>query len=283
MFNLNILAMLFLLIFCLHTIGYVSIIPTETTNDYKIFVASVEQFNDLPTIATHAYDYLKQSQNDKQITRFIFVRHGQSTSNQEKSIAGRTLDVDLSEDGVSQASTVGVKLKDCGLSFDSLYCSPSLRTQRTMQLILNQIKCKQPIHLDDRLYEKFYGPYEGATEKEYFPVKKAEEIDNSGPERSFEDKFSFKFHPDMESMADVHSRIVVFLQESYLKHLGENVLIATHNGVMKALFMDDAAKRGFDVDYRSFDLNNCSVLIIEVEEGNIRLVASHGLKFKANL
>lgn len=252
------------------------------------FVKSVDEFQQIPTIATQAYDYLQNIPVAKAVSRFIFVRHGESTSNQEKSIAGRKLDVVLSENGRDQAQKVGLNLKKREIPLDAVYSSPSARAQQTARLILEELKIQKDLQLDEQLYEKFYGPYEGATEQEYAPVKKIEEVHNSGPEKSFEEKFTFKAHPDMESMADIYHRITQFLNkthEEFLKKVheenaGQNVLVATHNGVMKALFMADAAKRGIVVDYRSFDLGNCSVVVIEVEGNDIRVVATNGLKFK---
>jgi hypothetical protein len=49
---------------------------------------------------------------------------------------------------------------------------------------------------------------------------------------------------------------------------------------MKAFFMADAAKRGVDIDYRSFDLGNCTMLIVEMDNQNFSVTESNGLKFK---
>jgi broad specificity phosphatase PhoE len=240
------------------------------------YVDSAPLFNAIPTIATDAYDYLGQAKKTKEVSRFIFVRHGESTSNAEKSVAGRTLDVDLSEKGVQQANEAGKKLAGTKIKIDAIYSSPSRRAINTAQLILNIL----PIQTDERLYEKFYGPFEGASEQEYKPVKKLEEIDNSGPQKLFVDKFKFKANPKMETMADVYVRVLDFLQEMHKKHQGQNVLVATHNGVMKALFIVAAARQGFDVDYRSFDLENASIVVVEVGDFGIQVPAANGLKYR---
>jgi hypothetical protein len=57
--------------------------------------------------------------------------------------------------------------------------------------------------------------------------------------------------------------------------------VATHNGVMKALFMADSAQRGFDIEYRSYDLGNCAILVLEIDENDqMQIVATSGLKFR---
>lgn len=246
----------------------------------SIFIDSAEGFNTLPSIATDAYDYLKQNKQSRRISRFIFVRHGESTSNKQKSMAGRTLDVDLSEKGILQAKETATKLYESGIALHSAYSSPSLRTRKTAEFILQLFEHVNLPQLDERLYEKFYGPYEGASEEEYAPIKRLEEIENSGPYKSFMEKFHFKAHSEMESLAEVYARTIHFIQEAAPHHQGQTVLVATHNAVMKALFTADCAKQGFDVDYSAFDLGNCSIIIVDVKNEEVALKATQGLKFR---
>lgn len=49
---------------------------------------------------------------------------------------------------------------------------------------------------------------------------------------------------------------------------------------MKSLFLLDAAKRGFETDYRSITLANAAVLVIEVQDGEIRLMATTRISYK---
>lgn len=238
-------------------------------------VASSEQFNSLPIIAADAYAYLRSNKETTNCSRYIFIRHGESTSNVEKSIAGRTQDVDLSIKGKDQAIKAGINLADTEITINAIYSSPSLRAKNTASLVH-----VREIETDERLYEKFYGPYEGASDEEYTPVKESEEVDNSGSDKLFSDKFKFKAHPEMESIAEIYVRVAQFLREKHLNHEGHNVIVATHNGVMKSLFIAHAAELGFDVDYRSFILDNAAVLIVEVEKSSIRVKAAHGLTYK---
>lgn len=247
-------------------------------NKPREYISTAEAFNEIPSIANEAYEYLKQA--GPSASRFILVRHGESVSNKEKVIAGRTIDEGLSDEGIEQAKLVGRILKDLEVHIDGYYSSPSNRARQTVTLIEESLDVGTPPILDEQLYEKFYGPFEGAVESQYGPLVKAEEVDNSGPEKTFEEKFLYKYHPEMESMYDVFQRAAAFLRKVYATHRNQNILIGTHNGVMKALFMADAARRGYDVDYRSFSLGNCALLIVEVENGDIRVVASNKLKYK---
>lgn len=239
-------------------------------------IATAEQFDSLSVIATDAYVYLSSAPKDPEISRFIFIRHGESTSNAEKCIAGRTQNVDLSEKGKTQASKAGERLGSTNCEIHALYSSPSIRAQNTASRFYEGMT----IVTDERLYEKFYGPYEGANEEQYQPVKELEEGENSGGDKLFIDKFKFKAHPEMESMSDIHVRVTQFLLEKEDLHKGENVIVATHNGVMKSLFMASLAEMGFDVDYRSFILGNASVLVIEVGDFGVKVKAATGLSYK---
>jgi hypothetical protein len=48
---------------------------------------------------------------------------------------------------------------------------------------------------------------------------------------------------------------------------------------MKALFMHASAQQGFEIDYRSYILINCAILVVEMNSYSLQVVASHGLQF----
>lgn len=243
--------------------------------DARQFVDKAEQFNAIAIIKRDAVDYIKKAPLGRKVTRFVFVRHGESTSNVENSMAGRTLDVDLTARGILQAQEVGELLAN--IHWDAVYASPMVRTHRTAELIAH---CQDNEIIDDvRLYERYYGPYEGATEEEYAPVKELEK-QIAGPKVSFRDKFLFKAHFDMESMVEIFERTLSFLIEVQQERSGQLILCATHNGPMKALFLMEAYERGSIVDYRAFDLGNCALLVIDVNSERADVKASKGLKFK---
>jgi len=251
--------------------------PVQQTQTY---IKNMQEFNEIPAVASDAYTYLKNTPITPSATRFIFIRHGESTSNKERTIAGRKLDVDLSEKGIQQAKFVGLALANLKISITQFYSSPSLRAQQTVACIQENLLSQANPFLDERMYEKFYGPYEGATEEKYAPVKQAEEVDNSGHDKTFEQKFNYKYHSEMESMADVLVRVMQFVSEKSPAHQGQTVLVGAHNGILKALFMADAASKGYDVDYRSFIIDNCALLVVEVEGAEVRVMASSRFIFR---
>lgn len=106
------------------------------------------------------------------------------------------------------------------------------------------------------------------------------------PHPHFAEKFSYSPDPDeIESLTSIDERVSQFLQETHLEDQREeplvrNHLVVSHYGVLKTLFMSDAFKRGFDIDYRAHDIKNCGIVIIEVDEDGARVVATQGLSFK---
>jgi probable phosphoglycerate mutase len=248
--------------------------------EVQVLVKTEAQFNNIPTIACSAFDYLKQIDENKNITRLIFVRHGESKSNKEKSMAGRTLETALSDQGKKQAQEIGAALELSNIEIHAFFSSPTLRALQTTKTILSKLNLSFPINQDERLHEKWYGLYEGATENEYAPIKNKEEQEI--PMLStFAEKFAYKAVLNIESMQEIYYRVDEFIRNIRLDQLGKNVLITTHNGVMKSIFMADSAFRGYDVEYRSFDLGNCSVIVLEVHDnGELKIVATDGLKFR---
>jgi broad specificity phosphatase PhoE len=82
-------------------------------------------------------------------------------------------------------------------------------------------------------------------------------------------------YPEVESLQTVYERAREFLVQD---RANGNYLVATHKGVKKALLMGLLKEEGIEVDYRSFELQNCSVFVIEVPRGGSpRLVAVNGL------
>lgn len=247
------------------------------------FIKTEIAFNEIPSIKTPALNYLQESSKHQEVTRFIFVRHGESNSNKEKSMAGRTLNTELSENGVAQAKEIGQLLQN--VKIDLAFSSPTSRAKATAEYILSEMNLNCLLHFDERLHERWYGPFEGASESKYAGIKKKEETDIAALQTFFE-KFHYRPHPEMESMQEIYFRACQFILQIGEQYQGKNILVATHNGVMKALFMADAFHNGFNVEYFTFDLGNCSVLIVEVDSYEkldvplINVQASKGLKFR---
>lgn len=93
----------------------------------------------------------------------VIVRHGQSEWNQKKLFTGWT-DVDLTEQGISEAKTGGKLLKEKGFEFDLAYTSVLKRAIRTLDYILQETDHMWiPVIKHWRWNERHYGALQGES------------------------------------------------------------------------------------------------------------------------
>ena len=139
----------------------------------------------------------------------LFVRHGQTDWNAKRLIQGRT-DIPLNETGREQAKTQAAAL--AGRAIDIIYTSPMLRA-REMAEIINQ-PLGLPLRFDDRLVERCYGDFEGTD-----------------PECSHSEFERALLQNGGESLAELHGRVLRFLEDITAAHAGQTVLVVAHGGV----------------------------------------------------
>ncbi|MGA0028073.1 MAG: 2,3-bisphosphoglycerate-dependent phosphoglycerate mutase, partial [Steroidobacteraceae bacterium] len=93
--------------------------------------------------------------------RLVLVRHGQSTWNLENLFTGWT-DVDLTEQGRSEAASAGQLLKAEGFRFARAHTSVLKRAIRTLWIVLDVMDLMWiPVERDWRLNERHYGALQG--------------------------------------------------------------------------------------------------------------------------
>lgn len=218
-----------------------------------------EDFVSMPMVQLNSWNHLMSSRPDQMLTRLIFVRHGESESNKNQRIAGRAEDSPLTDLGKQQALYAGSLLRQAKLPIKAVYSSPMQRTQHTAQLMFPDLEPR----IDERLHEKFYGPYEGQSLANYEPIM-VKEKQTLPRLMSFQEKFSYKPHPDFESMEEVYERVSPFIMEMHEENMGGNILIASHGGLLKSLFLYDAAQKGFEIHYRALFVNNTAAFVVEV-------------------
>jgi probable phosphoglycerate mutase len=88
---------------------------------------------------------------------FYFVRHGETESNVQGTIAG-SIDTPLTDRGRAQASTVAAALKNVGIT--AIYCSALRRSRDTAQYIAGALALR--ISVIPELGERNWGELEGA-------------------------------------------------------------------------------------------------------------------------
>ncbi|MFF2550132.1 histidine phosphatase family protein [Nocardia sp. NPDC058058] len=160
----------------------------------------------------------------------ILLRHGVSTSNTARTLAGRSAGVDLTDRGREQAHTVAQRLGS--LPIEHIVTSPLLRCQRTVAPLADKLGIEaEP---DERLLEVDYGDWTGRALSELVnePLWKVVQRHASGA-----------VFPSGEGLAQVQFRAVSAVREHDRilgeKHGGDVLWVAcTHGDVIKSLLAD---------------------------------------------
>ncbi|HEY5260439.1 MAG TPA: histidine phosphatase family protein, partial [Rhabdochlamydiaceae bacterium] len=160
------------------------------------------------------------------------------------------------------------------------FTSSLIRAKETLRICLESMGLQETaVHINDAIIEKHFGKDEGETAEVYSETTKKETAETA--KLSWDEKFVYKVYPQdpkFESLSQVSQRVLKFLVE---ERAPGNYLVSTHKVVKKAQLMGLLKQSGIEVGYRSFDLKNCSVFVIEVgKDKTPRLVAATGLEIK---
>lgn len=162
----------------------------------------------------------------------VLVRHGQSEWNLKNLFTGWR-DVDLTEQGVTEAKAAGQKLAARGLTFDIAFTSALKRAQRTCQFILDATgQSDLETIRDAALNERDYGDLNG--------LNKDDARKKWGDEQVHIWRRSYDTPPPGgESLKDTGARVWPYylheMQPFVLR--GETVLVAAHGNSLRALIM----------------------------------------------
>jgi 2,3-bisphosphoglycerate-dependent phosphoglycerate mutase len=162
----------------------------------------------------------------------VLIRHGQSEWNLKNLFTGWR-DVDLTEQGVSEAKTAGKRLKERGIQFDVAYTSALKRAQRTLGLVLDEMgQSGLTIHNDKALNERDYGDLNGLNKDD--ARKKWGEEQVHIWRRSYDTP-----PPGGESLKDTVARALPYYVQNILPGVlrGERTLVAAHGNSLRALIM----------------------------------------------
>ena len=162
----------------------------------------------------------------------VLVRHGQSEWNLKNLFTGWR-DVDLSPQGVKEATTAGRLLKAQGLSFDVCFTSALKRAQRTLDLMLDELgQTGLPATRDQALNERDYGDLSG--------LNKDDARAKWGEEQVHVWRRSYSVAPpNGESLRDTGARVWPYYLHTIQPHVlrGERVLISAHGNSLRAFIM----------------------------------------------
>jgi len=162
-------------------------------------------------------------QDPYKISRFGLIRHAQTVWNREKKIQGYS-DSPLTAEGKLQASRWGKILDQ--FSWNRLLASDTGRALATAEIINAYLKL--PMAIDSRLKEQDWGQWVEKT----FP-----QIEAEAPQVLDEQIHAgWDFcPPGGEDRKSVLTRSQRALQEAFDRWPEENILVVTHEGVIKSL------------------------------------------------
>ncbi len=162
-------------------------------------------------------------QNQSNSTRFGLVRHAQTIWNREKKIQGQS-DSPLTSDGKTQALRWGRLLKQ--FSWNRILASDIGRAMETAKIINQALNLS--LQTDSRLREQDWGDWVGKT---------ISQIQTEAP-RMLDEQINSGWRfcpPGGENRKSVLARSQRALQEAFGRWPGENILVVTHEGVIKSL------------------------------------------------
>lgn len=219
----------------------------------------------------------------KKLKQIVFIRHGQSLYNLENRFTGWT-DVDLTDDGYSEARAAGAILKKHGFIFEVAHTSILKRAIRTLWILLHEMDLMWiPVYKTWRLNERHYGALQG--------LNKAEVIKRYGDEQVNEWRRSAsirppEIHPDghigdqkdpkyaqigmeniplTESLLDTEKRTLVYWHNQIVPNLQNNqrVIISAHGNTLRALvkYLDNIPDDGVV----SLNIPNSIPLVYELD------------------
>ena len=211
----------------------------------------------------------------------VLVRHGQSVWNLEKKFTG-WVDVDLTENGKSEAKKAGELINKNNLKIDLYFSSVQLRAKNTLKIIQNELKDDKNPTQAWELNERHYGALTGLN-KDEMKIKLGEDkvhqfrrswdlrpdpLDKQNPYHPSnieiyknipEDKI-----PSTESLKDTYERVIDFYKKKIEIINDKNILISAHGNSIRALCK------------YLFNLDNDIISKLEIPTGNPLLIEVNG-------
>jgi len=213
----------------------------------------------------------------------VLIRHGQSVWNLEKKFTG-WVDVDLTENGKSEAKKAGELINKNNLTIDLYFSSVQLRAKNTLKIIQGELKDNKVPSEAWELNERHYGALTGLN-KDEMKVKLGEDkvhqfrrswdlrpdpLDKQNPYHPSnieiyknipEDKI-----PSTESLKDTYERVIDFYKKKIEIINDKNILISAHGNSIRALCK------------YLFNLDNDVISKLEIPTGNPLLIEVNGDK-----
>ncbi len=202
-----------------------------------------------------------RSNTERPMIKLVLLRHGESIWNKENLFTGWT-DVDLSDQGKTEAKKAGELLKAEGFTFDTAFTSVLKRAIRTLWITLDELDLMWiPVEHSWRLNERHYGALQG--------LNKAQTAAKYGDDQVLIWRRSYDVPPPMleaadprypgsdpryqglspselpltECLKDTVARFLPYWHQAIVPAIqsGLNVIITAHGNSLRALikYLDD--------------------------------------------
>lgn len=215
--------------------------------------------------------------------KLVMIRHGQSQWNLDNRFSGWA-DVDLTEQGVTEARDAGALLRKEGYHFDLAHTSVLKRAVRTLWHVQEAMDLMWiPVDTDWRLNERHYGGLTGLNKAETAakygdeqvhiwrrsydvpppPMERAENPSVDDPRYAALEPSRI---PDTECLKDTVARVLPYWHESLAPAIsgGQRVLLVAHGNSMRALvkYLDDIS----DEEIVGLNIPNGVPLVYEFDD-----------------
>jgi len=183
------------------------------------------------------------------MSNLILIRHGQSIWNKEKRFTG-FVDVQLTEEGESQAEHAGHLISNLNIEIDAYFTSQLKRAINTLNIILkilhkSNVEVNKSWELNERHYGGLTGLNKDDTIKKY--GKKQVQIwrrsfDTRPPPMDEYHPYKDKINSNIasESLQDTIKRVIPYYEKKIkpLIDTKKNILISFHGNSCRALLME---------------------------------------------
>ncbi|MDQ5981548.1 MAG: 2,3-bisphosphoglycerate-dependent phosphoglycerate mutase [Patescibacteria group bacterium] len=164
----------------------------------------------------------------KNACTIYLVRHGESEAN-IKGLFG--MDTSLTNNGKEQANNLATSLKN--IHFDAVFSSPLERAKQTADIIA--LERRIAVETKELLRERNWGSIDGKQKEEV--RRDLHELFEKAKHLSTEERFKYKVVPDMESEEEMMGRYITALREIAIAYTNKNVLIVSHQTIMRTFLM----------------------------------------------
>ena len=211
------------------------------------------------------------------MNNLILVRHGQSLWNRERRFTG-FVDIELTEDGKSEAEHAGRLIKELNIEFDAYFTSELKRAMNSLNIILEilnkpNVKINKAWELNERHYGELTGLNKDDTIKKYGNKQVQiwrRSFNTRPPPMDKQHPYRGKINSNIlsESLEDTVKRVIPYYEKKIKPLISskKNILIVFHGNSCRALLM------------KILNISKEKIVKLEIPTGNPLL-----LKFEDNL